>query len=123
MKLLKIFLLSSVFVFSNCSLMNDKFFSKSDKSLDKNSDEQEISKVSKDKYEDEELATERIYIEDDKNVKGDQKEEGLQGDTEERLEYPNLANVPNRPDSAISIEEQESIIMGILILMFHQDQL
>ena len=113
MKLLKIFLLSSVFVFSNCSLMNDKFFSKSDKSLDKNSDEQEISKVSKDKYEDEELATERIYIEDDKNVKGDQKEEGLQGDTEERLEYPNLANVPNRPDSAISIEEQESIIKDL----------
>ena len=44
--------------------MNDKFFSKSDKSLDKNSDEQEISKVSKDKYEDEELVTEKIYIEE-----------------------------------------------------------
>ena len=51
MKSLKILMLSSIFLFANCSLINDKFFSKSDKAISNKSEEQEIVK-------------EKVYIED-----------------------------------------------------------
>ena len=94
MQSLKILMLSSIFLFANCSLINDKFFSKSDKTISNKSEEQEIVK-------------EKVYIEDEKEEKIVQKKEvlqsdkeGLQGDTEyeNNIEYPNLADVPERPD-------------------------
>tara|TARA_Y100000590_G_scaffold4018_1_gene5318 strand:+ start:1119 stop:2294 length:1176 start_codon:yes stop_codon:yes gene_type:complete len=107
MKSLKILLLSSIFLFTNCSLINDKFFSKSNKNQEKY-EEIEIAKESKDKPQEEELVLERVYIEDDKN-------EGLTGDTEYQNtnDYPNLAEVPARPDPAISLEDQEAIVKNI----------
>ena len=58
---------------------------------------------------------ERVYIEDDKEKKDVQIQEGLQGDTEfqNNTEYPNLAEVPTRPDPAISLEEQEDIVRNL----------
>ena len=102
MKPLKILLLSSVFLFTNCSLINDKFFSKSDKNL-------------KDESEVQEIVMEKVYIEDDKKEKEIQIQEGLQGDTEfqDNVEYPNLADVPTRPDPAISLEEQDRIVQNL----------
>ena len=110
MKSLKILFLSSVFLFGNCSLINDKFFSRSDK-------------TSKDKPEEQEIVVkERVYIEDEKEVKIVQKKEvlqsdkeGLQGDTEyeNNIEYPNLADVPERPDPSISLEEQDKIVKNL----------
>ena len=103
MQSLKILMLSSIFLFANCSLINDKFFSKSDKAPNDNSEEQEI-------------VMERVYIEDEKEEKKIvQKQEGLQGDTEyqDNIEYPNLADVPTRPDPSISLEEQDSIIKNL----------
>ena len=103
MKSLKILMLSSIFLFANCSLINDKYFSKSDKD-------------SNDKSEEQEIVMERVYIEDEKEEKKIvQKQEGLQGDTEyqNNIEYPNLADVPTRPDPSISLEEQDSIIKNL----------
>ena len=56
MKPLKILMLSSIFLFANCSLINDKYFSKSDKD-------------SNDKSEEQEIVMERVYIEDEKEEK------------------------------------------------------
>ena len=103
MKPLKILMLSSIFLFANCSLINDKSFSKSDKD-------------SNDKSEEQEIVMERVYIEDEKEEKKIvQKQEGLQGDAEyqNNIEYPNLADVPTRPDPSISLEEQDSIIKNL----------
>ena len=110
MKSLKILILSSVFLFGNCSLINDKIFSRSDK-------------TSKDKPEEQEIVVkERVYIEDEKEEKIVQKKEvlqsdkeGLQGDTEyeNNIEYPNLADVPERPDPSISLEEQDKIVKNL----------
>ena len=100
MKSLKILLLSSIFVFTNCSIINDKIFSpRSEKNQNDKSDEKEIVK-------------ERIYIEDDKKKEKVQIQEGLQGDTdfEDNNEYPNLADVPTRPEPSISLEEQNRIV-------------
>ena len=96
-------MLSSIFLFANCSLINDKYFSKSDKD-------------SNDKSEEQEIVMERVYIEDEKEEKKIvQKQEGLQGDTEyqNNIEYPNLADVPTRPDPSISLEEQNSIVKNL----------
>ena len=103
MQPLKILMLSSIFLFANCSLINDKYFSKSDKTPNDKSEEQEIVK-------------ERVYIEDEKEEKKIvQKKEGLQGDTEyqDNTEYPNLADVPTRPDPSISLEEQDRIVKNL----------
>ena len=110
MKSLKILILSSVFLFGNCSLINDKIFSRSDKTSNDKPEEQEI------------VVKERIYIEDEKEEKIVQKKEvlqsdkeGLRGDTEyeNNIEYPNLANVPERPDPSISLEEQDDIVKNL----------
>ena len=103
MKSLKILMLSSIFLFANCSLINNKFFSESDKAISNKSEEQERVK-------------EKVYIEDEKEEKKIvQKQEGLQGDTEyqNNIEYPNLADVPTRPDPSISLEEQNSIVKNL----------
>ena len=103
MQSLKILMLSSIFLFANCSLINDKYFSKSDKD-------------SNDKSEEQEIVMERVYIEDEKEEKKIvQKQEGLQGDTEyqNNIEYPNLADVPTRPDPSISLEEQDRIVKNL----------
>ena len=103
MQSLKILILSSIFLFANCSLINDKYFSKSDKTPNDKSEEQEI-------------VMERVYIEDEKEEKKIvQKQEGLQGDAEyqNNIEYPNLADVPTRPDPSISLEEQDRIIKNL----------
>ena len=72
MKSLKILLLSSIFVFTNCSIINDKIFSpRSEKNQNDKSDEKETVTVK-----------ERIYIEDDKKKEKVQIQEGLQGDTD-----------------------------------------
>jgi len=103
MKSLKILMLSSIFLFANCSLINNKFFSESDKAISNKSEEQERVK-------------EKVYIEDEKEEKKIvQKQEGLQGDTEyqDNNKYPNLADVPTRPDPSISLEEQNSIVKNL----------
>ena len=65
MKSLKALMLSSVFLFTNCSLIHDKFFSKSNQTINEKSKEQE-----------QEIVTERVYIEDKKEVKRVEKQEG-----------------------------------------------
>jgi|ETNmetMinimDraft_4_1059912.scaffolds.fasta_scaffold14943_2 outer membrane protein OmpA-like peptidoglycan-associated protein len=111
MNSLKIILLSSIFLFSNCSLINDKFFSKSERNKEKENetDEREIVKTSSKGSKEEDLIMERIYIDEDKNDEKSKNVEGLQGDSD----YPNLADVPNRPDPVISMEEQKSIIKDL----------
>tara|TARA_B100000029_G_scaffold196295_1_gene194366 strand:- start:8194 stop:9303 length:1110 start_codon:yes stop_codon:yes gene_type:complete len=87
--------------------MSDKFLSKSEKK--NNSDEEK-----------EEIVAERVYVKDDieeqdkEIVKNDEKNI-LKGDIEydENQNYPNLANIPNRPDPAITIEEQEKIVSSL----------
>ena len=110
MKYLKILFLSSVFLFANCSIINDKIFSRSDKTSKDSPDEEKI------------VVKERVYIEDEKEEKIVQKKEvlqsdkeGLQGDTEyeNNIEYPNLADVPERPDPSISLEEQDKIVKNL----------
>ena len=114
MKFLKILLLSSTLLYANCSLVNDKFFSKNKNKNDK-SQEEEIAKDQNNKSQEEEIVMERVYIEDDKEKKDVQIQEGLQGDAEfqNNTEYPNLADVPTRPDPAISLEEQEDIVRNL----------
>ena len=107
MHIFKTLLLSSVLLLGNCSLMSDKFLSKSEKK--NNSDEEK-----------EEIVAERVYVKDDieekdkEIVKNDEKNI-LKGDIEydENQNYPNLANIPNRPDPAITIEEQEKIVSSL----------
>ena len=114
MKFLKILLLSSTLLFANCSLINDKFNSKSNKN--KKSQEEEVAKDENNKLpEEEELVVERVYIEDEKEKKDGEIQEGLRGDSEfqNNTEYPNLADVPTRPDPAISLEEQEDIVRNL----------
>ena len=114
MKFLKILLLSSTLLFANCSLINDKFISKSNKN--KKSQEEEVAKDENNKLpEEEELVVERVYIEDKKEKKDVEIQEGLRGDSEfqNNTEYPNLADVPTRPDPAISLEEQEDIVRNL----------
>ena len=103
MKPIKILILSSIFLFAICSYVNDKFISKSDKTNDK-SNEQEQENV-----------MEKVYIEDDnENKEVVRIEEGLRGDFDnQETDYPNLADVPSRPDTPISIDEQEKIIKSL----------
>ena len=110
MNFLKILLLSSVFLFTNCSLVNDKLISRSEKKNenigDDNSEEQEQEK-------EQDIVMERVYIEDEKDISS---QEGLQGDIKNQgniEDYPNLADVPNRPDPTISEQEQNEIIKSI----------
>ena len=113
MKFLKILLLSSTLLFANCSLINDKFISKSNKN--KKSQEEEVAKDQNNELPEEELIVERVYIEDEKKKKDGEIQEGLRGDSEfqNNTEYPNLADVPTRPDPAISLEEQEDIVRNL----------
>ena len=114
MQIFKILLLSSALLLNNCSLVNDKFFSKSDKNNKSDEDKEVVAE------EDKEVVAERVYIKDDKEkkdqeiVKNDEKNT-LKGDIEyeNNLDYPNLANVPNRPDPAITIEEQEKLVTSL----------
>ena len=112
MKLLKVLLLSSSFLLVNCSLVNDKFFSKSKKNNEQAEEQIAVSK--NEKENDLNIVDERIFIED-KEEKYSKNNEGLQGDVESSNieEYPNLANVPNRPDKAISFDEQKEIIKDL----------
>ena len=99
MNFLKILLLSSVFLFTNCSLVNDKLISRSEKKNenigDDNSEEQEQEK-------EQDIVMERVYIEDEKDISS---QEGLQGDIKNQgniEDYPNLADVPSTvPPTAI----------------------
>ena len=102
MKSLKTLMLSSIFLFANCSLVNDKFLSKSNKDQKDNSQEQEI-------------VIDEGGINGDKEEKDPQIQEGLQGDTEfqDNVEYPNLADVPTRPEPSISLEEQDNIVKNL----------
>ena len=105
MNSLKIIFLSSVFLVANCSLVNDKFFSRSNKTVNEKPEKQE-----------EEIVMERVYIEDEKEeVKIVESNDGLQGDIENQnnIEYPNLADVPERPDPSISIDEQDKIVKDL----------
>ena len=112
MNFLKVLLLSSAFLFTNCSLINDKFISKNKKNNKKEQEQIEIAKDTKNKSEEKELVLERVYIEDENKEKNVSSEDGLSGDNnyQDNNEYPNLANVPDRPDPSISIEEQKDII-------------
>ena len=107
MKVFKILFLTTFLSTTNCSFVGDKFLSKKD-----NNNENEI--VVSDK---EEAVSERVYIEDKIENKNKESNKGdfLKGDEQitEDQEYPNLANVPDRPDATISIEEQEKIIRDI----------
>ena len=106
MQFIKIFSLSTFLFLANCSFIGDKVF-KSDK------DEEESKE--------QEIVLERVYIEDE-NLEKDIKREAekksskgdfLAGDIENEEDYPNLANVPQRPDPAISIDEQKQIIKDL----------
>ena len=105
MKFLKILLLSSTLLFANCSLINDKFISKSNKN--KKSQEEEVAKDQNNELPEEELIVERVYIEDEKKKKDGEIQEGLGGHSEfqNNNENPNLA--------AISLEEQEDIVRNL----------
>ncbi len=107
MKVFKILFLTTFLSTTNCSFVGDKFLSKKD-----NNNENEIVVSDKD-----EVVSERVYIEDENENKNKESNKGdfLKGDEQitEDQEYPNLANVPDRPDATISIEEQEKIIRDI----------
>ena len=82
-----------------------KFFSRSNKTVNEKPEKQE-----------EEIVMERVYIEDEKEeVKIVESNDGLQGDIENQnnIEYPNLADVPERPDPSISIDEQDKIVKDL----------
>ena len=66
MQFLKILVLSSTFLFTNCSLVNDKFLSKSN---NKDKKDQEIVKNENNKSQEEEIVLERVYIEDNQEEK------------------------------------------------------
>ena len=110
MNFFKIFSLSTFLFLANCSFIGDKFFSKSEKEPENNKEQEN--------KEEQQLVTERVYDEDknlvEKKEKKDEKKsfkgDFLQGDIEMEEDYPNLANVPERPDYPVSIEEQKQII-------------
>jgi len=102
MKFFKILSLSTFVFLVNCSFLDDKFFSESKDKPEENNEQQEI-------------ATERAYEDEKPIVKDLEKssnEDFLAGDIQEE-EYPNLANVPQRPDESVSIEEQKKIIKDL----------
>lgn len=102
MKFFKILSLSTFVFLVNCSFLDDKFFSKSKDKPEENNEQQEI-------------VTERVYEDEKPIVKELEKssnEDFLAGDIQEE-EYPNLANVPKRPDESVSIEEQKKIIKDL----------
>ena len=102
MKFFKILSLSTFVFLVNCSFLDDKFFSESKDKPEENNEQQEI-------------ATERVYEDEKPIVKDLEKssnEDFLAGDIQEE-EYPNLANVPQRPDESVSIEEQKKIIKDL----------
>ena len=86
MQIFKILLLSSALLLNNCSLVNDKFFSKSDKNNKSDEDKEVVAE------EDKEVVAERVYIKDDKEkkdqeiVKNDEKNT-LKGDIEYENNY------------------------------------
>ena len=103
MKVFKILSLSTCVFLANCSLIDDKFFSKSKDKPEENNEQQEI-------------VTERVYEDKKAIVKDLEKpsnEDFLAGDIQEEEDYPNLANVPQRPDESVSIEEQKKIIKDL----------
>ena len=110
MNFFKIFSLSTFLFLANCSFIGDKFSSKSEKEPENNKEQEN--------KEEQQLVTERVYDEDknlvEKKEKKDEKKsfkgDFLQGDIEMEEDYPNLANVPERPDYPVSIEEQKQII-------------
>tara|TARA_B100000427_G_scaffold225400_1_gene189007 strand:+ start:629 stop:1804 length:1176 start_codon:yes stop_codon:yes gene_type:complete len=110
MKILKILLLTSSFLLTNCSLINDKLISR--KGSSDETDNQEIA-VTDEKLPTEVIVDERVY-KDEKEL-DISSEDGLQGDIEAQddEDYPKLADIPNRPDPAISIEDQKQIIKSI----------
>ncbi len=110
MKILKILLLTSSFLLTNCSLINDKLISR--KGSSDETDNQEIA-VTDEKPPTEVIVDERVY-KDEKEL-DISSEDGLQGDIEAQddEDYPKLADIPNRPDPAISIEDQKQIIKSI----------
>ena len=102
MKFFKVLSLSTFVFLSNCSFLDDKFLSESKDKPEENNEQQEI-------------ATERAYEDEKPIVKDLEKssnEDFLAGDIQEE-EYPNLANVPQRPDESVSIEEQKKIIKDL----------
>ena len=102
MKFFKVLSLSTFVFLSNCSFLDDKFLSESKDKPEENNEQQEI-------------ATERVYEDEKPIVKDLEKssnEDFLAGDIQEE-EYPNLANVPQRPDESVSIEEQKKIIKDL----------
>ena len=102
MKFFKVLSLSTFVFLANCSFLDDKFFSESKDKPEENNEQQEI-------------ATERVYEDEKPIVKDLEKssnEDFLAGDIQEE-EYPNLANVPQRPDESVSIEEQKKIIKDL----------
>ena len=110
MNFLKILLLSSVFLFTNCSLVNDKLISRSEK---KNENIEDNNSEAQEQEKEQDIVMERVYIEDEKDISS---QEGLQGDIKNQgniEDYPNLADVPNRPDPTISEQEQNEIIKSI----------
>ena len=102
MKFFKILSLSTFVFLANCSFLDDKFFSESKDKPEENNEQQEV-------------VTERVYEDEKPIVKDLEKssnEDFLAGDIQEE-EYPNLANVPQRPDESVSIEEQKKIIKDL----------
>lgn len=104
MKYFKILNLSTILFLANCSFIGDKFSKKQPEDNDK---QEEVAVL------------ERVYVEDNdlkeekKDKKKSNKGEFLKGDIQMEEDYPNLANVPERPNSAISIEEQKQIIKNL----------
>ena len=102
MKFFKILSLSTFVFLANCSFLDDKFFSESKDKPEENNEQQEI--VTEKAYEDEKPIV--------KDLEKSSNEDFLAGDIQEE-EYPNLANVPQRPDESVSIEEQKKIIKDL----------
>ena len=124
MKFLKILLLSSTLLFANCSLINDKFISKSNKN--KKSQEEEVAKDQNNELPEElvhslrasffcigpmlsRLGKATIPFSSLTKMEAFKSLSEFQNNTE----YPNLADVPTRPDPAISLEEQEDIVRNL----------
>jgi len=102
MKFFKVLSLSTFVFLANCSFLDDKLFSESKDKPEENNEQQEV-------------VTERVYEDEKPIVKDLEKssnEDFLAGDIQEE-EYPNLANVPQRPDESVSIEEQKKIIKDL----------
>ena len=102
MKFFKVLSLSTFVFLANCSFLDDKFFSESKDKPEENNEQQEI--VTEKAYEDEKPIV--------KDLEKSSNEDFLAGDIQEE-DYPNLANVPQRPDEPVSIEEQKKIIKDL----------